>query len=174
MSSVSLDLALQIKKPAFYDPTSGLQLIELLNRAKLRSQEVIHSLFDFFENNSLRIEDFERKEGSYSRTILQRTDSGFEVMVARWDKGAVTPIHGHPDFALIYIIKGALKETLYAKDGTTIRKELTTIHRPGEYTYHHGIKGRLDNAIHQVQAMRDSLSLHLYSDDALKGEVFTN
>ncbi len=167
-------LALQFQKPAFYHPASGTQLTEVLNRAKLRSQDLLLSLFDFFENNSLKIEDFERKEGSYSRTVLQRLDSGYEAMVARWDKGAVTPIHGHPDFALIYIVKGALKETLYVKEGTTINKELTTIHYSGEYTYHNGIQGRLDNAIHQVRAMQDSLSLHIYSDDALKGEVFAS
>ena len=170
----STTLALQMQQPVFFDPSPGIQLTELLTRASQRSQEVLNSLFEFFECNPLKIENFERNEGSYSRTILQRLDSGFEAMVARWDKGAVTPIHGHPDFALIYIVKGALKETLYTKDGAAIRKELTTIHRAGEYTYHHGIKGRLDNAIHQIQAMKDSLSLHIYSDDALKGEVFEN
>jgi hypothetical protein len=47
-----------------------------------------------------------------------------------------------------------------------------TIYETGDFTCNHGIEGRFDNFIHKITAAAESLSLHIYSDDALKGEVF--
>jgi len=109
----------------------------------------------------------------YSRTILHREPGGFEVMVARWSRGAKTPIHGHPGFSLTWLIDGNLSENTYAKEGGCLVQADSDSLSAGAYSFDQGNDGRFDNAIHQIVAVEESLSLHLYSDDALKGEVFT-
>jgi hypothetical protein len=41
-----------------------------------------------------------------------------------------------------------------------------------EYRYSKGLKGKMDNYIHQINAKQKTISLHYYSDNPTKGEVF--
>ena len=62
---------------------------------------------------------------------------------------------------------------LFEKEQNLVRKTSTLVCRPSEHFYTQGSVGTFDNAIHRVTADEESLSLHIYSDDALKGEVFS-
>ena len=109
----------------------------------------------------------------YSRTILLREDSGTEIMVARWDQGAMTPIHGHPRISFVYVLKGRLQMEHYRDTDQGLVLTETLVKGKGQHVYATGIAGRYDNAIHRVTALSPSLSLHVYSDDALKGKAFS-
>lgn len=108
----------------------------------------------------------------YSRNILLRAESGAEVMIARWDQGAVTPIHGHPQFAFVYVLQGQLQMEHYRETDQGLVLADTIIKGKGQHIYNAGIANRYDNAIHRVTALIPSLSLHVYSDDASKGIIF--
>lgn len=109
----------------------------------------------------------------YSRSILLRDDSGAEIMVARWDQGATTPIHGHPQFAFVYVLNGQLQMEQYQETDQGLVLTDTLVKSKGQHVYAAGIAGHYDNAIHRVTALSPSLSLHVYSDDALKGKAFS-
>ncbi|WP_456380003.1 cysteine dioxygenase [Thiolapillus sp.] len=117
--------------------------------------------------------DFPLAPHCYSRNILLRTDSGAEVMIARWDRGAVTPIHGHPQFAFVYVLQGQLQMEHYRDTDQGLILTDTLVKHKGQHIYAAGIADRYDNAIHRITALTPSLSLHVYSDDALKGKFFT-
>lgn len=118
-------------------------------------------------------EDFPHAPHCYSRNILLHADSGAEVMIARWDQGAITPIHGHPQFAFVYVLQGQLQMEHYRDTEQGLVLTETIIKHEGQHIYAAGIAGRYDNAIHRVTALTPSLSLHVYSEDALKGKSFT-
>lgn len=161
----------QNNPPVFFNDNIN-QFITSLAMVKNDAEEMLKVLFDFFSTRQLGLNDFEYKKGGYSRTILYREKSGFEVMVARWARGSSTPIHGHPDFSLCYLIQGGVKETVFYKEEKRILQGGVSIQTPGDYSYHYGEEGGFDNAIHKIEALRDSLSLHIYSDDAMKGQIY--
>jgi len=117
--------------------------------------------------------DFPHAPHCYSRSILLRESDGAEVMIARWDRGAVTPIHGHPQFAFVYVLEGQLQMEHYRETDSGLLLTETIIKRKGQHIYAAGEARRYNNAIHRVTALAPSLSLHVYSDDALKGKAFT-
>ncbi len=106
--------------------------------------------------------------GSYTRSIIN--NKSYWLGFLNWDKGATTRIHGHPQQAFVYVIKGRLncknfsKPPLVELGGSQLSD--------GEYRYNKGIKGTMNNYIHQINAQQKSVSLHFYSDDPTKGEVF--
>lgn len=116
--------------------------------------------------------DFPHAPHCYSRNILLRSDAGSEVMIARWDQGATTPIHGHPQFAFVYVLQGQLQMEHYHETDQGLVLTETIIKNKGQHIYAAGIAGRYDNAIHRVTALMPSLSLHVYSHDAMKGKSF--
>jgi len=126
----------------------------------------------FLRQYPLFIEDFPVCKHTYSRTILYRSPNGYEAMAARWDKKAVSSIHGHPHYALILVVKGRLGVEYYTKTGD--RVELTSSAVLTEYDFFSdvGRQGNFDNHIHRVKACEETLSIHISSDDAAKGEVF--
>lgn len=116
--------------------------------------------------------DYPHAHHCYSRTILHREPGGSEVMVARWDVGALTPIHGHPRYAFVYVLQGQLQIENFRKTENGLLLSECLIKGRGQYIYTEGAPDRYDNAIHRVTALVPSLSLHVYSDDALKGETY--
>ena len=106
---------------------------------------------------------------SYTRNIIVNNGDHW-LGLLNWDKGATTPIHGHPERTFMYLIKGQIKFKNFTKnpllelDGSELNS--------GEYRYNTGVKDRMDNCIHQISANQKSLSLHFYSDNPSKGEVF--
>lgn len=53
-------------------------------------------------------------------------------MKARWRKGAVTLIHGHPAFGYYYLLKGAFLVENYEKRGDSISNISKRTWLPGE------------------------------------------
>jgi len=154
-------------------PDRAQQLLQALANCSYDEQLLITTLKTLTSAHPLSISDFPLIAGGYSRTILYRDHSGFEAIIARWSKNAVTPIHGHPQLAFVYLISGKLSMELFEKNDNQICKTKTRILRPGEHFFSKGTAGTYDNAIHRVTAAVDSLSFHIYSDDALKGETFS-
>jgi hypothetical protein len=76
-------------------------------------------------------------------------------------------------FSQIWLVYGNLSEGTYAKEWDQIIQIESECFSAGDYSFDQSNDGRFDNAIHKIVAVEESLSLHLYSDDALKGEVFT-
>jgi hypothetical protein len=146
-------------------------LFELFIHPDPRS--IAASVAAFLRQYPLPLDDFPRIEGTYSRTIVHRDDNGFEAMAARWSKGAITTIHGHPPFIFYFVIDGSLKIDNYRRDKTGLILDSSTCLGKNEHFFSIGEQGRFDNNIHQVQANEETLSLHISSDDSRKGEVFT-
>jgi hypothetical protein len=126
----------------------------------------------FFDRNRVPLLDFPPFEPHYSRTILYRSENGFEAMAARWSKDVVTTIHGHPMLAFYYLLEGKLSVENFEKDGAGIKKTGTRKYSPGQHFCMHGNTGAFDSGIHRVTAVQESLSIHIYSGDAMKGEIF--
>ncbi len=106
---------------------------------------------------------------NYTRNIIINNEH-YWLSLLNWDKSAITRVHGHPDQAFMYVIKGQLLCKNF--DNNSL---LATNHRlfnKGEYQHNKGIKGRMDNYIHQISAKEKSLSLHFYSDNPSKGVIF--
>lgn len=121
----------------------------------------------------LPLEDFPRIDGTYSRSIVYRDDNGFEAMAARWSKGSVTAIHGHPPFIFYFVIHGNLTIDNYRRNEKGLLFGSSEIMQPHDHFFSIGKPGRYDNNIHQVQANEETLSIHISSDDSRKGEVFS-
>ncbi len=76
---------------------------------------ITETLSMFLKKHPIPMDDFPSLEGTYSRTILFRSENGYEAMAARWSPGTVSSIHGHPQFALILVIQGQLGVNYYRK-----------------------------------------------------------
>ncbi|KAA0451167.1 MAG: hypothetical protein FXV79_02745 [Candidatus Thioglobus sp.] len=106
---------------------------------------------------------------NYARNIIINNDNCW-LGLLHWDKNAATRIHGHPERSFVYVISGDLNCTNFDKNSlaTTSSKQL----KSGQYSYNKGVEGRMDNFVHQINAKQKSISLHYYSDNPEKGEVF--
>ena len=147
--------------------------LKLLSRSKYDVEKMIPIINDMLFSKPLAIEQFPRAENGYSRTILYREPCGFEVMAARWSKLAKSPVHGHPGFAMVYLVEGHLWEDSFSRNADQLIPTGTRQFSNGDYAFDDGVDGRFDNSIHQITAITECLSLHIYSDDALKGEIYS-
>ncbi len=148
------------------------RVLQQVANQKYDSEKTLAILSDFFAIHRLNSIDFPVMRHSYTRTSLLREKTGFEIMMARWDKGAATPIHGHPRYSFLYLIEGELSERFFIRENKKLMEVSTLNYKAGDYSYHNGDPGTFDNAIHRITAIKASLSIHIYSDDALKGEVY--
>ena len=154
--------------------TNGVfsRVLQQVASRKYDSEKTLAILSDFFAAHRLSTIDFPVMKQSYTRTTLLREKTGFEIMIARWDKGSATPIHGHPRYSFLYVIEGELSEQFFIRDNKKLMQVSTLNYKVGDYSYHNGDPGTFDNAIHKITAVQNSLTLHIYSDDALKGVVY--
>jgi len=136
-------------------------------------EKIVSTTAAFLHEYSLPLDDFPRIEGTYSRTIVHRSENGFEAMAARWSKGAISSIHGHPPFIFYYVIEGRLKIDNYLRKDAGLTLDSSVSLGKHEHFFSLGKPGRYDNKIHQVRANEETLSLHISSDDSTKGEVFS-
>ncbi len=127
----------------------------------------------FLRKYPLQVGQFPLIDGIYTRTILHRSDNGFEIMVARWSRGAISSVHGHPNFSFYFVAHGCLEIDNYKRYGGRVKKTTTKILSEEEFLSSTGEVGTFDNNIHQVHAIEETLSIHISSDDSTKGEVFS-
>lgn len=107
---------------------------------------------------------------TYSRHILSKNKDGWLLLI-HWDKDVLTSIHGHPESAFIYILDGSMEvENFILNPLQSLNKKIV---QPGESFYSDGLIGRFDNAVHRVHTKQQTLSLHFYSDDPNKGNIYT-
>ena len=133
---------------------------------------ITEELIGFLKKYPIPLDDFPLLEGTYSRTILFRSDNGYEAMAARWSPGAISSIHGHPKFALIFVTEGRLGVDYYKKHNDRLEKTGSEFLTEFQFFSDIGQTGTFDNHIHGVQAYEETLSIHISSDDAAKGEIF--
>ena len=135
--------------------------------------EIEKEIVRFLVNNSLAIRTFPIIMGEYTRTILYRNENGFEAMVARWSKGAVSSIHGHPFFTFYCVAQGSLEIDNYKRCGDHVEMTTSEVLSSTEHFTFTGKAGTFDNNIHQVRAIEETLSIHISSDDSTKAEIFS-
>lgn len=110
----------------------------------------------------------------YRRTRLGRSASGWEALVMTWKKGNRTSVHAHPQFAGYHFADGRFLLEIFEPAGPGVarlaqRQEVTA---PAAF-FAIGEPARFDNHIHRITCLSDTgHSLHVYSDDALRGEVY--
>ena len=110
------------------------------------------------------------KEDSYARNCIVKTDE-FELILICWNKGDITPIHGHDtQNCWVYQVDGKMTEIRYQKDeqGNLIECNKMFI-SPGMLTYMHDSMGYhlLEN-----HTKHNAMTLHLYMKPVNSCEVF--
>lgn len=158
----------------FIDDAQQGQLKDFLRGvfADFQPDEVGRQLLEFVGRHPLSLDDFPRLAGNYTRTVVLRHESGGEAMIARWSKGCVTPIHGHPWINLYCVTHGHLAIDDYEKTDNGLLLKSSGEMRANDVFRYVGERDTFDNNIHQVHAIEETLSIHLSSDDSRKGEVF--
>jgi len=122
------------------------------------------------------------KPAAYTRNCVaqeaaeNRSDALFEALVMRWDAQARTSIHGHPKFSFYHVISGLFEIETFESiaQGKDRRLELKEVQQFGatQSTWFLGQAKRYDNCIHRVTCLMPGFTFHVYSEDALKGEVY--
>ena len=112
---------------------------------------------------------------AYRRTYLGRSpEPGWEAIVMSWQEGNRTSIHAHPQFAGYHFADGRFRLEIFepAGDGTARPVHSAEVEAPCAF-FAIGKPGCFDNHIHRITCLSPTgHSLHVYSDDALRGEVY--
>lgn len=114
-------------------------------------------------------------DNSYRRDYIGRCpDTHWEAIVMSWKQGNTTAIHAHPQFAGYHFADGVFQIEIFEPigPGKARLSDTVTIDKPtGLFSV--GRKGSFDNHIHRITCLSGTgHSLHIYSDDALKGFVY--
>ncbi|MEI8203143.1 MAG: cysteine dioxygenase [Bacteroidota bacterium] len=112
----------------------------------------------------------------YERTFIGKDESGWEAIIMTWRKGRQSKIHGHPQFAAYNVLRGNLKleifEDTMGNGDITLVNELEIDENTGLFAI--GDSNIMSNHIHRISCLSDiSYSLHIYSDDARKGFIYS-
>lgn len=121
-------------------------------------------------------EDFKYKGSTYTRCYIGKDHiSKWEAIVMCWKRGNQTSIHGHPNFASYTFLLGEiLVETFSPTEDNKVTKNAEVIYTPKSSLFAIGESSNFDNHIHRLTCLSDyAYSLHIYSDDARKGKLFT-
>lgn len=134
-------------------------------------EQVKTYVLDFVRNNPLAA--FDRfADDTYVRDYIGRdARTGWEAIVMSWKKGNRTAIHSHPQFAGYTFADGEFLVEIFepCEGGIRLVDELRINDVLGLYAI--GEAGKSDNHIHRITCLSDTAhSLHVYSDDALKGK----
>lgn len=112
---------------------------------------------------------------AYLRNYIGRDEeSGWEAILMSWSSGNRTSIHSHPQFASYTFGHGRfLIEIFEPAEGSVAAKTAEIEVGEGQSFHSIGEAGLFDNHIHRITCLSDTgFSLHIYSDDALKGYKF--
>ena len=110
----------------------------------------------------------------YARNIILKEDDGWEVILVCWKKGLESSIHGHPYICSYNFLFGEFDLEIYQKDkdgNISLINEVFVDQQ--RILIDIGTPNTFDNHIHKVKCLSDlGYSLHIYSDDARKGEEY--
>lgn len=111
----------------------------------------------------------------YRRTYLGRSpETGWEAIVMSWQEGNRTSIHAHPQFAGYFFADGRFLVEIFAPAaaGYARLQRSVVVEAPLGF-YAVGAEGSFENHIHRITCLSPTgHSLHVYSDDALRGTVY--
>lgn len=114
-------------------------------------------------------------DSSYRRDYIGRCpDTHWEAIVMSWKQGNTTAIHAHPQFAGYHFADGIFKVEIFepAGNGKARLSDTVIVDKPAGL-FSVGRKGSFDNHIHRITCLSGTgHSLHIYSDDALKGLAY--
>ena len=119
------------------------------------------------------LDSFNRFSGeTYVRNYIGRdADTHWEAIVMCWKKGNQTAIHSHPQFASYTFVDGEFLVEVFEPCEKGIKLAYKTVVNDIRGLYAIGEAGKFDNHIHRITCLSDTArSLHVYSDDALKGK----
>lgn len=148
------------------------QFLEKMFRCRALDEKV-REFTEFLRNHPLPLEDFPSLEGTYTRTVLYREENGYEAMAARWQKGTLSSIHGHPYFNMYFVVHGCLKVDDYVQSEQGLVLSSEALVEKNQVSSFTGNQGTFDNDIHQVHAIEETLSIHISSDDSTKGQIYS-
>lgn len=114
-------------------------------------------------------------ELGYQRTCIGRCPStGWEALVMSWKQGNTTTIHSHPQFAGYNFADGRFQIEIFEPAAHGAVRLAQTLEVQAPQSFHAiGTPGCFDNHIHRITCLSHTgHSLHIYSDDALKGFVY--
>jgi hypothetical protein len=109
----------------------------------------IHNLLQNFNYSPISIPPI----NSYQKTLLFRNDL-FDIYQINWNKNSITPVHNHPqNGCILKIISGKLQESIFNPNLIS-----TNLLSTNQISY-------IDDSLglHQIQALEDTISLHIYS-----------
>ena len=113
--------------------------------------------FDFTLPNSL-LDKIVFNDDYYTRYLIY-SNTNYAFLLIAWKKGQSTPFHNHPTNGCLFkVISGCLKETRILNSDTK-----STVETMFDQSYQ--CLNYIDNemAIHKIEAISDSISLHIYS-----------
>lgn len=148
-----------------------LNIVDAVPINEVVGERVKAYVLDFVKNNPLTAFDHFVSD-TYVRNYIGRdVRTGWEAIVMSWKKGNRTTIHTHPQFAGYTFADGEFLVEIFepCDGGIRLVKELVIDRVLGLYAI--GEAGKFDNHIHRITCLSDTAhSLHVYSDDALKGK----
>lgn len=147
-----------------------LQLVEGKEMCEELGDEIKGYALEFVEKHNLR--GFDRfSDETYVRNYIGRdTGTGWEAIIMNWKKGNRTAIHSHPQFAGYTFADGEFLVEVFEPHGTETHlvQQFHINQKHGLYAI--GESGKFTNHIHRITCLSETAhSLHIYSDDALKG-----
>lgn len=113
---------------------------------------------------------------SYLRNYIGRdTATGWEAIMMSWREGNTTSIHAHPQFAGYHFADGRFRVEIFEPAGNDTARRIRDLAVTAPRAFHAiGKAGAFDNHIHRITCLGPTgHSLHVYSDDAKKGKVYT-
>ena len=147
-----------------------LQLVEGKEIGAPLGEQIKAYALGFVEEHDLG--GFNRfSDETYVRDYIGRdAGTGWEAIVMCWKKGNRTAIHSHPQFAGYTFADGEFLVEIFEPRGTGAHP-VQQLHIPGQLgLYAIGEAGKFTNHIHRITCLsKTAHSLHIYSDDALKG-----
>ncbi len=126
-------------------------------------------------HEKINLHDVPCELGTYSRnSILYDEIQPWEIVITRWNTGDFSAIHGHPAFALYYPLIGQYEMDIYNLHHENLEFDKRLSLNPLDFVYNIGEIGIYNHYIHQVFANQPSITLHVYSEHASKGQKFIN
>jgi len=144
-------------------------LTKLFNHLETKLKNT--TLFNLFGSINYKGDDWKNhinfSDFNYQRKLVHQGEQ-VEILILSWKKGQKTKIHDHSENGCVLsVLQGKLKEQRYCNE------TLNTMHKTevsiGNYNY-------IDNSryYHDIEALEDSVSLHIYSPPKHIVKFFTH
>lgn len=167
-------------KPGYSDFFDGLmQVVRSGGMSEPIGEQINAYVMEWLKTHPLDCFDRYSDEKYVRDYIGHCPETAWEALVMTWKEGNATTVHGHPQFAGYHFSDGIFRVEIFEKSGAdgdlprvARRVDTVVIDHPTAF-YAIGDPCCFDNHIHRITCLSSTgHSLHVYSDDALRGEVF--